>query len=82
MSQFYKLESYDERSFCYAYEDCSVKGIQSFVCNACGSFEWNRQRLSPLFLDESTKRESKRIPVFLQCIAFIKQSAQFAPRSI
>ena len=24
------------------------------VCNACGSFEWNRQRLSPLFLDEST----------------------------
>ena len=154
MSQFYKLESYDERSFCYAYEDSSVKGIQKSdcdvcgrtvsswrfegphklllegkqiypdrllfcgaggpmlilsehavdtlqekgitgmeawqpiaatyndqeappylliqtcgtialdykrmglkkkkVCNACGSFEWNRQRLSPLFLDEST----------------------------
>lgn len=24
------------------------------VCKACGGFEWNRQRLHPLYLDEST----------------------------
>ncbi len=36
MNQFYKLESYDERSFCYAYENTSVRGIQRSVCDVCG----------------------------------------------
>lgn len=36
MNQFYLLEGYGERSFCYAYKDTSVRGIQSAVCHSCG----------------------------------------------
>ena len=72
MRSFFLLQAPSGRTYQYACKDISLAGIQEEICSSCGRFEWNRQRLYPLYLDEETWDGSdicrvESIPGYIVC---------------